>query len=206
MLRSSANVRCYVSGIGARRADKSATDAVADGATALVSWGSAAGLRPHLRSGDLIVASHAVLGPDTLTADGSLSEFVADTLVGAGPVATGKIAHAPTMLSEPADKAALGAVSLADVADMETFAIATVATQHGLPWTAIRVVVDPSSMRLGKAIHNATTDEGQVSTRDLLLGVIRAPVAELPPLIRLSRAFGETRRTLRNAANCLGWS
>jgi adenosylhomocysteine nucleosidase len=136
--------RCRIihTGVGANRARAAAEAAPAAGL--FLTCGCAGGLVDWLRPGDL-VAAESVIGLDEPGA-GSALPAVGGTLATSGSargfrVHVGAVASSPGVLASPAAKAAAGAGG-ALVVDMESAAVAAVAVARGVPFTALRVVLD----------------------------------------------------------------
>jgi adenosylhomocysteine nucleosidase len=74
----------------------------------------------------------------------------------------------------------------AGAVEMESFAIATVAADHGLPMVAIRVVSDTTDHDLPIQIDTMVDEQGRVSVKGVVRQVVNHPL-QLPALIRLGR-------------------
>jgi adenosylhomocysteine nucleosidase len=74
----------------------------------------------------------------------------------------------------------------AGAVEMESFAIAEVAAEHGLPMVAIRVISDTTDRDLPIQIDNMVDAQGRVSVKGVVRQVVHHPL-HLPALIRLGR-------------------
>ncbi len=168
-------------------------------ATALISWGTAAALAPRLRAGDLLLpveircadgGSVAVSAPWHEAMQRQLSgtvSFCSDPLLElAAPVA------ASTEKSELHRKT--GAVA----GDMESAAVARVAGEAGVPFLALRVVVDTATVNLPLCLMAALDDEGRTNPALLLAGLLRRPW-ELRPIIALAWGYQRALSSLRRS-------
>jgi hypothetical protein len=81
---------------------------------------------------------------------------------------------------------------------MESLAVADVAARHGLPFIAVRVIVDTASDQLPQSVAAASTT-GQVALGRLLGGLLRSP-QDLPDLYRLAMRYRIAIRSLRAVA------
>ncbi len=194
-------------GVGERRAEVACHQLLAAGATALVSWGVAAGLDPALAPGSLVVTAQVVTGDSNGTATAvpatSVSQRWAERVVARlrprAPVSTGPIAHADRMLETTDAKRGLARTG-AVAADMETRGVATVADSGGVPWIAVRAIADASDTALPASVLGAVDESGRVQPGRLLAALARHPreLAMLPPL---ARGFGAALRALRSAVD-----
>jgi len=193
-----------VSGIGAAAAEGAARRLIAGGATSLVSWGMAGGLDPRLEAG-------AVCLPlEVLSADGmrfasarSWRECLSAQLSLpaarlALPLETGKLLTVTQPIDTIEAKQALFRETGAAAVDMESGAIAAVAQAHGLPFIAVRVIVDTARDPLPRAVSRASGG-GELHIGRLLVGLARSP-GELIDLVRLGRRYRLAIRALRAVA------
>jgi adenosylhomocysteine nucleosidase len=190
-------------GIGASRARAAALAAPA--AKAWLAMGCAGALVPWLRRGQGIVANEVVV----LDAAGGVAERMGAAGTPLAEMAArhgvrvleGAIAVSPAVLATAEAKAAVAAASGALMVDMESGAIAQVARERGIPFHALRAVLDGAeeSLPFGPDV----VDE---RTGSLRMGpVIRAlaPPARWPAAVRLVRGQRAATRTLRAMARVL---
>jgi adenosylhomocysteine nucleosidase len=184
-----------VSGIGSAAAADAARALVAAGATALASWGMAGGLDPTLRAGTIFLPSKVI------SADGSgyLTSVAWRERVGAAVASQRPVTHGHLLTSSVAIGAIAGkAAALRDTGalavDMESVAIARIAAAHGLPFIAVRAIVDTAHDVLPSAVV-AASRSGQVQIWRLIRALAVRP-AELSDLVRLARRYRAARRSL----------
>jgi adenosylhomocysteine nucleosidase len=138
-----AGIAFVQSGPGADRAGRAARQALDAGAAALLSWGLAGGLAQNLMPGAVVVpravidASGAALAAEPHWHAALVAALAANRIVDQGPLLS--VAAA---LETPAAKSAAAAATSAVAADMESFAIAAAAAAAGVPFAALRVIVD----------------------------------------------------------------
>ena len=196
-----------VSGIGRAAADAAARRLVLAGASALASFGMAGGLDPTLICG-------TVLLPEEVGAfDGAESRAAASVtsvtsrewrqrLRAALPAACltcdGKLLGSERPIGRTDAKAAAWRSTRAAAVDMESAAIALVAGQAGLPFIAVRVIVDTAADELPAAVI-AASGGGQLRLGRLFAGLLRAP-GDVGPLIRLSARYRIATRVLAAVA------
>ena len=77
---------------------------------------------------------------------------------------------------------------------MESLGVAEVAAARGLPFMAVRVIVDTAGDVLPRAVV-AASQAGQVSMRRLIGGLALAPL-ELVAMIRLAQRYRAALRSL----------
>jgi adenosylhomocysteine nucleosidase len=169
--------RMQLCGIGGRNA-RSAAIALADsGVTALLSWGSAGGLDPALRAGDLI------LPEIVLSADGRRFPVAANwraqvhTLVSPQlETYAGVLVQSLDPVTTAQQKRDLFSRTGARAVDMESAAVAEVAALRGLPFLAIRAVLDPASRALPRSALVAVDAAGRLRARELLRALLLRPL------------------------------
>ncbi|MFZ0499503.1 MAG: hypothetical protein WAM52_10235, partial [Steroidobacteraceae bacterium] len=106
----------------------------------------------------------------------------------------GKLLTSDRPVATPEAKAAAWRESRAAAVDMESAAIAQVARQAGLPFIALRVIVDTASDQLPAAVI-AASGGGQLRLGRLLAALLRAP-GDVGGLIRLSARYRIAMRIL----------
>lgn len=193
-----------VSGIGRAAADAAARRLVLAGVGGLASFGMAGGLDPTLICGTVL------LPEEVGTFDGTGSRAAAlvtsrewrQRLRAALPDACiacdGKLLASERPIGRTDAKAAAWRNTRAAAVDMESAAIALVAGQAGLPFIAVRVVVDTAADELPAAVI-AASGGGQLQLGRLLAGLLRAP-GDVGPLIRLSARYRIATRVLAAVA------
>ncbi len=189
-------------GMGARRAEAAAERLVARGAAALLSWGTAGGLDPALAPGTLVV-------PDRIRA--ATADFASDrawsarlrTQLGALDARDGNACCTERAVVTAVDKQALYRDHGCAIVDMESAAIAAIAVRHGLPFAAVRCVVDPADFTLPRTVLAAMEPAGDASVWRVLTGLVRRPW-DLAAVLRLARWYGISLVQLRLAADVLG--
>jgi adenosylhomocysteine nucleosidase len=191
------------SGARPERARAAAARLLAEGALGLVSFGLAAGLAPELRAGDLVLAE-AVALPDGrhLGADPTWRRRCAATLAEAGvALHVGSVAGTDRLLATPGQKRALFEATGALAADMESHAVAELASAAGMPFIVVRAISDRADQALPAAAIGFLGADGQIRPR-ALIGVIAKPAA-LAALVRLGlqtrRALGTLSQVARRA-------
>jgi adenosylhomocysteine nucleosidase len=197
-----ARVRAQAGGIGAAAARRAAESLVADGAGALVSWGFAAGLDPALAPGTLVISRQLqppVSGaPGASTAAAAWAARLSTRLRDLVPLVKGIIACPDHVVRTAGEKRTLGAAG-AIAADMESAAVAAVATAAGIPWLALRVLVDTVDVIVPQAVAAAIDANGRFEMARFCRALIRRPM-DLASLPSLASAYRRAMRTLATVA------
>jgi adenosylhomocysteine nucleosidase len=189
-LDAAAGRRVVVSGVGEAAAARACARLLGDGATALVSWGTAAGLTDALGPGRIVIAG--------------TEAWVSRVVERVGPLAErGGIAYAGSVLATPADKRALAAATGAVVADMETDAVSRAARAAGVPWLAVRAVADTVDVFVPASVLRAIDADGRVRYGRLGAALLARP-GDLAALPRVARGFNAALRALRLLASRAG--
>ena len=184
-----------VSGIGCAAAARAALGLIESGARALVSWGMAGGLDPSLAAGAVCLPSE-VIGADgaSFITAGYWREPLAALLAARLPVAGGKLLTSERAIDTVAAKQAAYRKTGAVAVDMESTAIAQMAVTHGLPFIAVRVIVDTAGDTVPRAVVAASA-AGQVQIGRLICGLLLSPT-DIAPLVRLARRYRIANRSL----------
>lgn len=176
-----------VSGMGWEAGGAAARRLVQAGATALASVGTAGALVPGLESGTIMLPEEVVaLEAETLPTDARWWEALAGVLP-RGQVYAGRLLSARRPIGLRLEKAIARRETACLAVDMESAAIAAVAAEAGLPFIALRVIVDVATEDLPRAVLAASTGES-VSIARVLAGLARAPW-EIGALLKLARRF-----------------
>lgn len=191
-----------VSGIGGAAAAAASRRLVLAGATALASVGMAGALDPTLICGTVLLpeevaAFDGATAGAAVTASRAWLQRLRAALPGSCIAAGGMLVTCDRPLGRDAKAVAWRSLRAAAV-DMESAAIAQVAGQAGLPFIALRVVVDTASDELPPAVIAASAG-GQLRIGRLLAGLVRAP-RDTAALIRLSARYRIASGVLKEVA------
>jgi adenosylhomocysteine nucleosidase len=196
----SGGVLLAVSGMGGARAAIAARSLADAGAVRLLSFGMAGGLDPRLSAGTVVVPTEVISSSGTRFATSAqwreqLCLGIAQRRTSVG----GVLLSSATAVDAVADKAALFHETGAVAVDMESLGVAEVAAARGLPFMAVRVIVDTAGDVLPCAVV-AASRAGQVSMRRLIGGIALAPL-EMFAIIRLAQRYRAARRSLSAVAS-----
>jgi adenosylhomocysteine nucleosidase len=188
-----------VSGMGPQAARSAALRLIDAGATSLVSWGLAGGLDPDLEAGAVCVPREVIAADGSrLWTARSWQEALSSSVPSGRRVGHDALLTTEYALETPADKSAARRATGACAVDMESSAVAQVAEAHGVPFIAVRVIVDTARDGIPQAVAGASR-AGKVRTGRLLLGLLRSPL-EIASLLRLARRYRVALRSLRAVA------
>jgi len=193
-----------LSGMGASRADGAARRLVDRGVTALVSWGTAGGLDPTLRPGTVVLPDLVVLSDGgECAADLEWRDRLQSRIGDRVPTTTTPLFHAGHVVESPQHKREIWQRCRAAAADMESGAIARVAEEYGLPWIAVRVVLDAADDRLPGVVLSAADTRRLGSAAVLCWRIARRP-GQWPTLFTLWRAYLIAGRSMRRLWSLAG--
>lgn len=138
------NVRILFTGMGRQRASESVRKQLAKEKYRLViSTGFAGGTCPGFKVGDLVMASEVKdAGSQKRWQPGRVMTHLRQ------PVAVGTLVTAERICSDPISKEKLGILHGAIGVDLETAMVAEAASQAGIPWLAIRSILDPMEVSM----------------------------------------------------------
>lgn len=189
-----------VTGMGATRAAAGAQALCAAGAQALLSFGMAGGLDPALRAGDVVLPAEVVTpqGAAYVTAATWRAQLY-EAARRSGGVSDGRLVTSDAPVLAPAAKAALFRDCAAVAVDMESAAVAQVASGVALPFMALRAVIDVAAASVPQAVLASSDATGETSALRLLAALSRRP-GDLRALLPLLNGYRLARRALRTLA------
>ena len=173
-------------------AEAAARRLVAQGATALLSFGLAGGLDPALRPGRLFV-------PAAVLEAGQAYPTDAAVLARFGLAAEGLLLAGDAVVADAAAKDALWRRTGAQAVDLESGAVALVAAAHGMAFAVVRALCDPAERTLPPAALLALDGGGAIGLWRVLRSVALAPW-QVPALLALARDAGRAQRALARFA------
>jgi adenosylhomocysteine nucleosidase len=187
-----------LSGIGAERARDAAALLIAQGATALMSWGYAAALDERLSAGCLVLPER-LIGADGESYPVAVEWHERLYLASAFklPVWTGALVESASVVATAAEKRDLAERTGAAATDMESAAHARVAAERRLPYVAVRSILDTAATEIPEVVLQARDAHGGVDIAKVL-GACRSP-ADWIELFRLAGQLRAAQRTLKRA-------
>jgi adenosylhomocysteine nucleosidase len=193
-----------LSGMGPGRAHITAMRLIEEGATSLLSWGSAAALDECLSPGTLIVPKKVI------TQDGKIIPVSQDwhqrllnQLGKKFEIRTGSLAETAAVLTGISQKRSLAIRRKAIAADMETAAIAKASSKHNIPWLAVRAISDTAMMRVPEGLTHAVDLAGRLPLNHVLTDVILRP-KDWAAIIRLALGMHSALASLKGIRSVTG--
>jgi hopanoid-associated phosphorylase len=179
--------------------------AVRAGCRSIISFGVAGGLAPDLVPGDCVVASAIIDQAAARATDPLWSRNLLEAIPNARH---GPIIGVNHVVSDPASKQKLHAVTGAIAVDMESHLVTRLAALYGLAFAAVRVVVDPAHRPVPSAAVLAMGPGGSADLAAMLYDVLERP-SQLVALMRLAADIYAARAALirlrRAVGPCFGW-
>jgi adenosylhomocysteine nucleosidase len=164
----------------------------------LVSFGFAGGLTPELARGTLIIGTEVVCkdgsGKRAVASRDLVKQFCAAAEAEKLPMRQGRLVSSRHIVADPASKTDLRNKSGACAVDMETVGIAEAADETGLPWVAVRAIVDRATDTLPPVCLTMLREDGHVATGRLLRMICRSPLV----LRHIGRLAGDTALARRH--------
>ncbi|MBT8406277.1 MAG: purine phosphorylase [Deltaproteobacteria bacterium] len=193
-----------VAGIGAKRALAASEFLIAEGAAALLSWGSGGALHPKLSPGNLILPKSVIVSQNhVFPTDTDWHNRLVARLKDRLEIHSEPLAQSPSVLASPLEKFTFSNQNDAIAVDMESGSVAEMASRANLPFMAIRAIADTADMAIPASGLNAIDEYGRLRPMRLLNSLARKP-ADLVPLVRLSRSFRAARTTLEKVVRLAG--
>jgi hopanoid-associated phosphorylase len=186
---------------GGARTLAAAERLLAEGATALVSFGIAGALAPDLAPGALLLPRRVLAEDgDAFVVDAALHARLAVAL---GLVADERdLLGAQRIVGAPADKAALHRRTGAAAVDLESGYVAAAAARRGRPFIVLRAVADPAGFALPRAAAVGLDAAGNVAIAPVLRALLRAPW-QIGALVRVALHTRHALATLSRAVPSL---
>ena len=174
--------------------------AIAKGATGVISFGIAGGLKPGLRAGTCVVASGVRSQDGVIATDAAWSR----RLMAAIPDALhGEVLGSDIMLAHPTQKHEAHTSTGALAVDMESHVAAQVAAARRVPFVACRIIIDAAHRALPPASAVGLREDGTTDVLAVLGSVMREP-RQIPDLIRTACDARVAWRALWSARDRLG--
>ena len=189
------NTLVALSGIGADRAYTAGSVLVSQGATALLSWGCAAALDDRVSPGCLILPERIIgTNGEIYRVSTEWHRRLCQALESRHPIRTEALVESDVIVKTSAEKRSLARRTQAAATDMESAAQARLAKDYGLPFIAIRAIVDTPSTEIPENVLKALDPEGNINLWKLLSSTMPADWIKI---VRLGIQFNAAQRTLK---------
>jgi len=192
----------WLSGMGAQAARAAAEGLCQHGATALVSFGVAGALDANLKPGDLVLPDIIHAGeqlPVTTAWRNRLQQMLPADIT----TVNGILANSTVPLTDEQAKRHLAQATGACAVDMESGAIAEVAAAAGIPFIAVRAIIDPLQFSPPQALLSAVYPDGGVNPVRLLALLLKRSV-HVNTLLRMGAGMRAARKTLSRVIQSAG--
>ena len=195
--------RLCLSSMGSNAARGAALKLREFGVNALVSFGVAAALDDKLIPGDLVLPESIAADGESLPVDLEWRNHLERLLSTHLTVTGGILASSEMPLTSRQEKLALGEAAGACAADMESAAVAKVAADAGIPFIAIRAIIDPVDFSPPEALLGAVYPDGGVDFIRLITLLVGRSVS-IKTLFHLALAMHAARATLTKVVRTAG--
>lgn len=191
---------CICSGAGPENAAAAADTLIETGVDLLAVTGTAGGLHPALRPGDLVLAGRIFKKDRETVFDVGGTSWEYSRLLLKTPAAVsitrGAVVSCSVVIETPAEKERLYRQTGALAVDMESAAVVQAADRKGLPSVVLRAVCDTAAESLPREILDSINRQGRVHPGRLAHALLRQPTL-IPALIRLSAEFSTAMAALK---------
>jgi hopanoid-associated phosphorylase len=160
--------------------------AVEAGGSGIISIGIAGGLAPGLAPGDWVVASGVMSNGERFATDRSWSSRLLEALPSA---VYAEISGVDAPVVARSDKRDLHEASGTVAVDMESHIAARIAANHGVPFAACRVIIDPAERTLPPAALVGMRSDGKAD----ILAVVRSLLRQPRQMLALVRVVADAR-------------
>lgn len=196
------HVVLWLSGMGAQAARTAAEGLCQHGVTALVSFGVAGALDTNLKPGDLVLPD-AIDDGEQFSVNMAWRNRLQQLLPADIPVVNGILANSAVPLTNEKAKRDLAQVTGACAVDMESGAVAKVAAAAGIPFIAVRAIIDPIQFSPPQALLPAVYPDGGVNPMRLLALLLKRSV-HLSTLMQMGTGMRAARKTLSRVVQSAG--
>ena len=192
-----------LAGMG-QEASSRATMALLDaGATHLLNWGCCGALDKALKPGTLSLPPSVIYQDAKYKSDPAWHTRLHMTLQSTLHTdAQGLLFSSTTVLPDGSSKLATREVTGAVAVDMESGAMAHIASANNIPFAVLRGVADGVGHTIPATVSAALGPTGQINGLKLMAGILGAP-RDLPALLQLGYRFSLAARSLKKAADLL---
>jgi hypothetical protein len=169
----------------------------------VISCGLSGGLQPTLAPGSVVLASAVrdEIG-EAVVAQKPVLRAARQALEDYGPVNEGEIVSAVAVVATRAEKLAIGGAGRLAV-DLESWSAARAAERAGIPWLALRVIVDPLDAELPEFTRNPHDGYLVPAIKHAMSGP-RAALELVRLGLRADTAIRAMQQALRHLAPALG--
>ena len=195
------DIMLCVSGMGAQCALAAAQKMINSGVTALISWGTAGGLAPHVRPGQLFLPNYVMDEKAQIyPVSQSWRERLWLQLSKQVPLLQGTLFQSVDLVISKFAKGVLYSQYQAVGVDMESAAIAAVASSMGKSFLSIRAIVDTCEVSLPNVISRSINSQGQLQPWLFARKLCTHPKQWLS-LLKIASSFYTAKQTLKKVVD-----
>ncbi|MBT8143714.1 MAG: hypothetical protein KJO55_03375 [Gammaproteobacteria bacterium] len=185
----------FVCGVGPDNARRAVDILASAGVAGLVSWGTAGALDPRLTAGDCVLPQRVQANGESYDADAAWSQRIAERLDSHVTLYRGVSCSVDEVVPSAQAKQRLFSQTGALIVDNESAAIAAAARAHGIPWIAVRVVMDDAASTLPDFTWRTLDEQGFTNLGRITWHLVKHP-ADLVTVPRLLHDYGKARFSL----------
>lgn len=185
-----------LSGMGYDSAQQATTQLLKLEVDALISWGVAGSIDQSLKSGDLLIVQSII------TNDASYSireDWLTRLKTQLHFTKIGDIASVTDICATVIDKNNLSAKSGAIAVDMESAAIAELATANKIDFLVLRAIADDANTSIPEVVVNHTDGLGRPQTIPFIISCLEKP-GQIKQLLTLAKCYKQALKTLKRIA------
>ena len=200
-LLNNKNVVHRISGIGPTAAKNTSNELCVNGCSALISFGYAGALSSILQSGTLVIGHSASNGKKTINIQSALLNklhLILDQEMKV-PIYRAAFLTTTSPLLTKMQKTDYNPDGNWSAVDMESFAVAEVAKQYGVPILIIRAILDDLDTIIPAGTTKIIDAKGRLKLFPTIYAVSKNPI-DLQYFLKLAVARSKADRTLRRAA------
>ncbi len=175
-------------------------DLIKAGARGIISFGVAGGLSPSLNPGDVVIANSVITARASFPTHPRWSQSLRNAIK---PAISLPIFASDATVMTVLEKEALWKGTGAAAVDMESGAAATVAKEHGLPFAALRVIIDPAHRSVPISATVGAREDGSTDGIAVMRSLMKRP-GDLSEIIRLANDARKANRSLFRCRQALG--
>lgn len=189
-------------GVGRANTERAVQQMLSFGVDQLIGWGTAAGLSPAALEGDLLIPDAVIIENKRYPTNQKFNVDFLRVVPKKIRWHKGLIYATDNFLDSIESKQELFAKTRCLGADMESGALAMVATENNTPFSVIRTVSDPVSMGLPKSVLAGFSTSGDFLTNNFIKSLLSRP-ADWIATIKLAKNFKKAQKTLNIVAQIL---
>jgi adenosylhomocysteine nucleosidase len=187
-----------LSGMGYDSARRSSQQLIELGIDALISWGLAGSIDVSLKSGDLLLASNVITNDQSWSTHADwANKLQMECQHSSFSTLRAGIASVSDICNSISDKKNLSLKSGAIAVDMESSAIAELATTNNIDFLVVRAIADDADTNIPEAVLKHTDLLGKPNLIPFFLSCLKNP-AQIKDLIKLAKCYKQALKTLKH--------